>query len=861
MQCEAGLSVNQRSVPGDFAFALLPRPEQIARLDAAARGSLTVVVSPAGWGKTVLCSQWATSTGKNVSWLDCRTTQPLATLASFCEAAFVDGSLADLSEAALLAQVAGEFRSLSDWYFVLDELDRIPTNVRAQIGELVEMAPAHIHFIATTRADVLFPASTARLAVRDDVAYLRPSDLAFDRDTTDALISGEINRRLAPDEIEMLLIRTGGWPAALRLAAQAARDSTDAHAALLRFDGTDERLRAYCRAEILAAYPEPIGEFFLTTCVPERFTSGLAGVLSGRDDVAALIELIDSAELTQRDERRPGEHRYRPGLHQALRAELATRPRTEERDLLRQAAGWHIEQGTLDDFEIAAEYLVRAEDWPAVLAHVEQYTRRMHEQARTRVALGWLLAVPESVRRADTRVTLAEAALRTLVGETLRAESTLRALGDRSQMPTDERLAVETIRAVWVLGHLPIVQAQEAANEITRILETEPNALSFTMAGIVTTEQTLAVASCAHAWGSWMLGNFDEARELLRVESQTGDYLPMPRLHRLGALALVEAWAGSLNRAVEYVDEARAIARRVLAEDHPYLSMAELANVHVLIERGERKLAATMLERVRRLSATVRFDVYQQLITLESAWLAFAEGDLDDALAFLDGNTFEFERAPLFAARHRALAARILLARDERSEARHRLDPAANQSDTALTGARVQFALAHEQPGVARAIVDAWPAGGEVQSELARDLWSATITFTEGQTQAGLEAANAVFRRAEREGHVRLFLDAGPEVRQLLATAAQQSPSPYVLSLSRWSVEAALASDEERALLSAREREVLVYLADRMTYAEIAEQLFISQNTVKSHAKSVYTKLGVRGRREASVRAQELGLL
>ncbi len=719
MQCDAGLNVSRRSVPDGFAFARVARARQVARLDAAVRGSLTVIVAPPGWGKTVLCAQWATNSGKNVSWLDCRAPQSLDSLATFCEAAFVDEALVDRSDAAVLAHVAARFGELSDWYFVLDELDRVPTEVRVQIGALIERAPAHVHFIATSRADVLFPATTARLAVRDDVAYLRPSDLAFDRDATDSLIGGEINRRLAPDEIESVLLRTDGWPAAIRLAAYAARDATDAHAALLSFDGADDQLRAYCRAEILGSYPEAIEQFLLTTCVPARFSSGLAAALSGRDDVVALIDVIDRAELTQRDERRPGEHRYRPGLHEALRAELATRPRTEARDVLRQAAAWHVEQGALDDIEIAATYLIRAEDWPAVLAHVEAYTRQMHEHARTRVALGWLLAVPESVRRADTGVTIAEAALFTLVGETLRAESALRALGDRHQMPADERLGVETVRSVWVLGHLPIVQAQEAANDIARILVAEPGALNYTMAGIMTTQQTLAVANCAHAWASWMLGKFDEAREFLRIESETGDFLPMPRLHRLGALALVEAWAGSLNRAIEYVEEARGIARRVLVDDHPFLSMAELANVHVLIERGERPLAATMLERVRRLSATVRFDVYQRLITLEEAWLAFAEGRLDDALAQLDTNAFEFEKVPLFGARHRALAGRILLALDEQAEAAHRLEAERDAPDTALIGARVQFALAGEQPAAARAIVDAWPQAGELQSDLA----------------------------------------------------------------------------------------------------------------------------------------------
>jgi LuxR family maltose regulon positive regulatory protein len=849
MQCEAGLDVSQHSPPNAFAFTPIARPDHIARFEAAVRGALTLFVAPAGWGKTVLCSQWANTTAKNVSWLDCRATGPLDSFASFCTAAFGDEEPED------------NFASRSDWYFVFDELDLVSPEVRVEVGTLIEAAPAHIHFIATARADLLFPATTARLAVRDEVAFFRPSDLAFDRDATDALVGGELGRRLAPDEIETLLLRTGGWPAALRMAAGHAREARDAHSALMQFDGANDRFRAYCRAEIFDAYPEPIREFFVTTCVPEHFSSALATALSGRDDVTALMELIERAEITERDERRPSEHSYRPGVREALRAELATRPRADERNVLMNAAAWHVEQGTLDDIECAAGYLIRAEDWPAVLMHVERYTRLMHEHARTRVALGWLLAVPESVRRADTGVTIAEAALRTLVGETLRAESALRALGDRHQMPPPQRLAVETIRAVWVLGHLPIPQAVEASDEVTRILAAEPSALGYTMAGIVTTEQTLAVATCAQAWGNWMLGNFDDARKLLKSESQTGDFLPMPRLHRLGTLALVEAWGGSLNRAVEYVDEARKIARRVLVDDHPYLSMAELANVHVLIERGERELAATMLERVRGLSATVRFDVYQRLITLESAWLTLATGDMERALALLDESAFELEKVPLFAARHGALTARILLALGDREEAGHRLEHVRDKCETLTFGPRVQHALANEQPEVAREIVAAWPHDGELQNELARELWSAVVDHASGDVERAAAVAPVVLGRAEREGHVRLFLDAGPEARQLLAAVTKRDPSPYLLALSRWSIDAALASDEERALLSAREREVLGYLADRMTYAEIADRLFISQNTVKSHAKSVYTKLGVRGRREATLRAQELGLL
>jgi LuxR family maltose regulon positive regulatory protein len=151
-----------------------------------------------------------------------------------------------------------------------------------------------------------------------------------------------------------------------------------------------------------------------------------------------------------------------------------------------------------------------------------------------------------------------------------------------------------------------------------------------------------------------------------------------------------------------------------------------------------------------------------------------------------------------------------------------------------------------------------------LQERLGHHLWRCVTDFVDGDESAAVADASELFALSESEGHVRLFLDAGPPAHLLLVAAARAEPSGYAASLLRAQREARVASATSsvgRSVLSARERAVLGHLANRLTYAEIADRLFVSQNTVKSHAKSVYTKLGVSGRRRAVERAQELGLL
>jgi LuxR family maltose regulon positive regulatory protein len=377
------------------------------------------------------------------------------------------------------------------------------------------------------------------------------------------------------------------------------------------------------------------------------------------------------------------------------------------------------------------------------------------------------------------------------------------------------------------------------------------------MAGLVTTEGTKALAHYARACASWYLGDVGAARRTLANDSESGDTLPMSRLHRLSLLALIEAWSGSLTVATQYAARARRLARLVLTEEHPYLVISELATAHVLLERGDMPATNVSLAHVAALNRELGLDLYSLMLALEQAWAALASGAPQRGLDILKAGSSRVGTPPLLEARGRALEARCLLALGDVRGAEERIaDGGAGALASAdVASFSVQLALANEDTAGARRKLEQWADDEEFQHRLARRMWAATIDFVEGEVDAGVEQARHVMALAEHEGQVRMFLDAGPDVRRLLRVISRE-PSRFAARL----LEAEFAPRSSMPL-SPREHAVLQQLVNRLSYAEISERLFISHNTVKSHAKSIYTKLGASGRNEAIERAQQLGLI
>jgi LuxR family maltose regulon positive regulatory protein len=644
--------------------------------------------------------------------------------------------------------------------------------------------------------------------------------------------------------------------------AYALRDGVDVAETVASFGGNDAHLRGYFDAEVLAQLPAPLRVFALETSAPDRVTAELCRTLTDRDDSVATLDLLERYGLIQRESHTREWWRYPPILREMLRAGLRDSNPAAEAHLLRVAARWYLERGTLEDTGPAARYAIRAQDWDFVHLLARRYGRRLHEQGQVNTVLEWLAAVPEPVRRADANLSTLEAAILTIAGHAVRAEQVVRALHDTHHVSPGREVTLSTIRSIWVDDHLSPQQAREAADRATQGFRALPPD-DFRAAGDVITARNLTtVAAVTRSRADWYVGRVSAARRSLFDELDGGDTSPLSRLHLFGALALVESWNGVLTVAEHFAAQARELATESLTRGHPYLVPAELALAHVLIEQQSLDDAAAVLDRVDAMMGILTHSAWQSMLAQERAWLALARQAPRDGLAALARDTTETPLRPLLDARRRTLTARLYLALDDVARAEHELAYDPDTATARVAGVAVQLALLRQDLPRAREVLDAWPDERAEQDQITHSLWAAVVAMTRGDRTAALAAAEDAVELGAAGQHVRVFLDAGTVARPLLDVLARHDKTGYVSSVVLAERGASAAGDAEAAsLLTPRELAVLRELAERLTYAEIADALFISQNTVKTHAKSVYMKLGASGRRDAVLRAEQLGLL
>jgi LuxR family maltose regulon positive regulatory protein len=291
---------------------------------------------------------------------------------------------------------------------------------------------------------------------------------------------------------------------------------------------------------------------------------------------------------------------------------------------------------------------------------------------------------------------------------------------------------------------------------------------------------------------------------------------------------------------------------------------ANLAMAHVLRERNLLDQAELALDRALAPAARTQRSVALALHAVEGALLDLARHEARAGLR----RVAEFLASghgrppPAVDARLTAAEARLWLAVDDHLAAEQLVGEAEPWSAEELA-VGVELAVAQHDLVRARRNLEAWPDDGEPWSALARQLWTAIVQDAEGDQRSARRQLGAAATMAGPDGHVRLFLDAGPAALRLLrslpSTAGTERLRSLVLAGS--ATPARDLDDTGEDALTGRELLVLSYLPSRLSNAEIAAELYVSLNTVKTHLRNIYRRLGVSGRQEAVERAKELDLV
>lgn len=857
--------------PPDF---VVNRPALVDRLESATQKRVVRIVAPAGYGKSVLLAQWQRAhPERRTAWVEARPTDDAARfgrrLAEALEPivpAMAQRAFAHIRRDGValgedfLAIVLAELSYTAPVTVVVEDLETLDSPlVLDELGLLAERAADGVGFVFVSRDDRL--PNTLRLRLRDEVAEIRQDTLALSWEETGEAIRRVTGQTLHPAQVQALHSRTEGWAAGIQLAALSLRDHDDPDRFVEQFAGDDRHVADYLSGEVLALQPPEVTDFLVQVAVLDRLSGSLCDAVTGGTDGQRMLERLDEQSLFIRplDGRRQW-YGYHPLFRDLLRYELrATRPGLEV-DLLRRAAAWHLQQGETDE---AAEYLLRASDWAAVIALARAEGGRYFERGEATSVLRWLGAVPSDVLLADPDAVLVKVTLHTTCGSSMVAQQLLDRLESSVTLDVGQQALAATIRACWIYHHLPPDVAAAAAETALRLLDGGSDLSGTVLLDVLTPAALRSLATICQAVACWSVADHQGARALLAtVVDQPGRVVWL--VDALGEVAWVAVATGHLRLGLATARRALDLAEEAGLGDHTGTAMA-----HFALARAHRMRGEAVAGHLDTALAQARLNQRTRVLSLE--WAERADAALGDGRASEGLDQIAAAQvaggpplAPIVEADLVALEIRLHLLAGNPSSAGAALERHGGIRTASLASAAAGLAIATDDQPTLRKLVEDWDVvdRDEPVSRWGRGLCAAVLADREGDRRAALAAVTEVVAEAEAEGALRPFLDGGPEVLRLVRALYHADPTPFLRRL----VEdvppvSPRGSTEMVEQLTERELLVLRYLPSRLSNADIAARLYVSINTLKTHIKNIYRKLEVGDRSEAITRAEELGLL
>lgn len=868
------------------------------RLRAALAGRATLLVAPAGYGKTELLARWfhqCRDDGLRVGWIslepedaqiDGFVDHALAALGQ-APATATAGAVPATRRAAASRLLAATLSDPSRTLLFLDDYERLGGALDDLVRLLIERAAPRLHLVIAARVQP--DIGLAELRAKLGLAELGPADLRLGFNEAQALLS-QGRRPVTEGDVALLLQRTEGWPIALRMAGDFVQSHPEAAAPLTAFSGRADELANYLYEAILRTLaPDEQQALLALACVP-RVCGDLLNLLADRRDGGALLRRFAQRNvlLSSLDDEAQW-YRLHPLLAEFLQQRLAQTDASAPAALHRRAAAWFAQARLLpealraaaaaQDVGLLAGILDRAGGW------------RMVVDGRVGLLRTHLDAIDEATLLRHPRLALARAVLLSKssaawqAGRWLervhQASAGFSAVLDSAAPGFDApQLALEARVAAVVVGwYLDDAPPGGFADDIQALLaHADPVAdplLAATAGNLLCYERACARRHAA-AW--------DAAERALAVLQGDGFQHQALYLRFVQAGVLIEQ--ARLPEATALARQLQAQAEQASGPGGDLAAVAELLLAQGLALQGDAAGAAELLERALP-------QVLDQEAWFEILWAGHAAavgvavlgGDEAAALAVIDRGQALAERRRLHRLRARLQVHRIELLLPQ-GQVRHAADLAEaldldalhrrfdavdrRVADAAwLTAWRVRCAQVDAAPGDAvlaeaaqalAARIDGWAHEGS-----ALQCIEALLLLAQVERQRGLGAACA--RALDRAlalavpGQVLLpFIEHGPPLaddldQALVRSGGRGAPNlrarllaTVLDSLGRQSGHAAARHPQG---FSPREAEIAALLRQGLSNKLIGQALGLSEGTVKFHLRNLYAKLGAHGRDDA----------
>jgi len=895
---------------------IVPRPRLVERLNEglAAGRKLTLISAPAGFGKTTLVSEWLADRKRPVAWLllDEGDNDPtrfltylvaaLQTIASNIGA----GALAVLQApqppptevilTALLNEITNiphHFILVLDDYHVLDSkpVDNVLTF-------LLEHLPPQMHLVIATREDPHLP--LARLRARGQLTELRAADLRFTPAEAAEFLGQVMGLNLSAEDIAALEARTEGWIAGLQLAALSMQGHQDVTSFIQSFTGSHHFVLDYLVEEVLHQQTESIQTFLLRTSILDRLCGSLcdAVLLDPSASGQETLEYLEHANLfiVPLDNERHWfryHHLFADLLRQRLQRSSTLSTGKEKRgvdELHRRASEWYEHNGSAAD---AIRHALAAEDFARAADLVELVMPGTDRSRQYATLLGWLKAIPDELVRLRPVLSYWYASISMSCGELGGVEPRLRdaerwldTTADTAGMVVVDKEEFRRLPGMIAIIRAGLALARgdmpETVKYARRVLDLAPE------------DDLLMLGGAASQLGlaAWTSGDLETARRMTAdgiANLRLAGYIS-PAIGGARVLADIQIVQGRLHEAMTTYERGFQWATEPGAPVLPgaadmYVGMSDLyrefndlktATQHLLASQALGELAGLSSNPYRWCAAMAR--------------IREAQGDLDGALDLLDQAERLYDAA--FAPNVRPVATRktrvwvaqgrlgeaLGWAREQGLSVENELSYLREFDNITLARvllARYQSDLADGSisgvVGLLKRLLKAAEEGGRVGSVIEILVLQAIAYHAQGNLPAALMSLQHALALAEPEGYVRMFLDEGSLMAQLLLKAAVSGIMPDYTGKLLAAFEAEKQKSEDKPdlppaqplidSLSQRELKILQLIAQGLSNREIGERLFLALDTVKGHNRKIFNKLQVQSRTEAIARARELGLL
>ena len=877
--------IDMSAAPGRAAGAarqtLIDRHHLVAALDHAAGKRVTIISAPAGSGKTSLLHAWADRPGRDrrIAFLSVPPGQHdaqlfwLALLGAVRAAtggAEPPPAAPGFNGQAMVDKVLSELAAPGGpSVLIIDDLHELSSaEADEQLTALLTNLPPGVHAIMATRRDPSLRLHRLRLA--GELAEIRAAQLRFTQDETGRLLTAA-GITLPDPVVATLHQRTEGWAAGLRLAALSLAGHPHPERFVTEFSGSDRTVAEYLMAEMLDRQPPEVHRLLLRTSLLDRVNGELADLLTGATgSERILLDLEDAnAFVVSLD---PGRtwFRYHHMFRGLLRLELRRTLPGDIPELHRLAARWFADHAQAAD---AIRHLQAAGDWT-------EAARLLTDHALSLTLDGQAGTVAALLRCFPART-----------GEDFPGLALVHAIADLDQLRLDQADAhLDVARAYaatappdrqyrlrMAIASLDLLSARlrghfDGVFEQVGALPPPPAGQSNADVALGSDLRALALLNLG-VTEAWSLRLADSERYLLEGVALARNigrpYLEVACLAHLGFAATVH----SLAQARRHCEDAIAQAARHGWDTEPVIAPAQATLAGILIWTGEFDHGAQWLDRARRATQAGGEPGLQLFIHMISAILSAARGQYREALAeFVAAGQVQALMVGEHALNSQVTAWTIATQARLGNVEQARAALAALNDRLATTGeirnAAAVICLAEQDPAGARrelrAVLDGSAPVNPYLTPVEAHLLDALACRDLGDERAARAAVERALHLAEPDRLILPFAMTG--AWELLTALPPQGTSHAALVADIFDTvhgggPGYAAAPEPAEELSPSELRVLRYLPTNLTRPEIAGELSVSLNTVNTHIRRIYTKLGATDRSSAVQRGRELRLL